>query len=125
MNWKLNKVARQYSSLHSLLRSHQCRREGGEEQSVSNVIFPMWKIFASLQRSPAEGFPIASDLPDKASKESAFLCNYAFTKEDTLPRLKTKLQRWEISQNLHQLFCGRSSKRLKRITRVWCCLVHI
>lgn len=62
MNWKLYKVTRPYNSLQSLLCSHQCRREGGEEQTV----------LASLQRSPAEGFPIASDLPDKASDESVF-----------------------------------------------------
>lgn len=62
----------QYRSLQSLLCSHQCRREGGEEHSVSNEIFVMYKILTSLQRSPAEGCPIASDLPDKASEECAF-----------------------------------------------------
>lgn len=72
MNWKLNKVARQYRSLQSLFCSHQCRREGGDERSVSNEIFPMWKMLTLLQKSPAEGFPLASDLTDKASEEYVF-----------------------------------------------------
>lgn len=79
----------------------------------------MWKMLTSLQRSPAEGFPIASDLTDKASEECPFrsVVLRPLPKEIHYPLLQQSYRSGKSPKTYKTSFVAGLPKDLKRVVR--------